>query len=647
MPARFERFSPQNALDLVTRVPGFQIVGGSTGRGFGQGGSNVLINGQRMSGKSIGVGDVLRRIPVKRVRWLERLEASDLNLPGLSGPVVNVVVRDADLSGTWRYEAGFRDGVGPTLSEFSGSLSGTQAGWAWTASLENRPDRFAEEGIESLRNADRELTETRFENTVSESQRQSTSLLLGRDWGNGMTANLNGQYVRQTEDRLEVSRRRPLVGDGRDRRFPFSLEGWEAEIGGDLEWPVAIGQLKLVGLIRHQEDKTDDTSRDARPDGTPLSDRVLRRDTSAGERIVRTEMIWPGHGERDWQVSLEGAFNFLDRTSSLEEAEAGGVPLLVELDGGSTRVEEVRAESFLTLSDKIVDDVAVQVSLGAEYSQLSQTGASSETRSFVRPKGLLALTYDPGGASALNASVERRVGQLNFGDFVSSVNLDEGDTRLGNPELVPDQTWSINFEWERDLGEQSAATLAVFYDTIEDPISRVPLGDSDEGPGNTESATRYGVSLDTTLALDAVGFAGGLLEFSGNWRDGRFEDPVTLESSRLSNSRLSEYEVSFRQDIFGSAWAWGVGYEIERRTPRLRRDQTRRTSQSPGFGSAFVEHKDVFGLVGRLRVQNILDQEEQTRRTVFTDDRPSPVERFEDSMRSSSPSMSLQLRGTF
>ena len=48
-PADFERFSPTTALDMVRRIPGFVIQQGDNRRGLGQGGDNVLINGERVS----------------------------------------------------------------------------------------------------------------------------------------------------------------------------------------------------------------------------------------------------------------------------------------------------------------------------------------------------------------------------------------------------------------------------------------------------------------------------------------------------------------------------------------------------------------------------------------------------------------------
>ena len=92
--AFFDRFFPQNALDLLARVPGFTVQGGADLRGFSGGAGNVLIDGERPTIKAGGLGDFLRRIPADSV---ERIEISrGAQRPGETagqGIVANVVRR--------------------------------------------------------------------------------------------------------------------------------------------------------------------------------------------------------------------------------------------------------------------------------------------------------------------------------------------------------------------------------------------------------------------------------------------------------------------------------------------------------------------------------------------------------------------------
>ena len=51
-PADFARFAPRSALDMVEKLPDFTLLTVSGDRGLGQASENILINGERISGKS-------------------------------------------------------------------------------------------------------------------------------------------------------------------------------------------------------------------------------------------------------------------------------------------------------------------------------------------------------------------------------------------------------------------------------------------------------------------------------------------------------------------------------------------------------------------------------------------------------------------
>lgn len=110
----FSDFAPRTALDMAERVPGFSIPGGNnSGRGLGQGGGNVRINGARISGKSASPQDTLSRIPANTVLRLEILDGASLSIPGLSGDVINVTTKADTFSGTWEWQPELREKQSP------------------------------------------------------------------------------------------------------------------------------------------------------------------------------------------------------------------------------------------------------------------------------------------------------------------------------------------------------------------------------------------------------------------------------------------------------------------------------------------------------------------------------------------------------
>lgn len=76
----FAAFSPQTALDIVKRTPGFVLAeGGSELRGYGGAGGNVLIDGVRPVSKA-GVVDALSRIAASQVARIELIRNASTSL---------------------------------------------------------------------------------------------------------------------------------------------------------------------------------------------------------------------------------------------------------------------------------------------------------------------------------------------------------------------------------------------------------------------------------------------------------------------------------------------------------------------------------------------------------------------------------------
>ena len=246
----------------------------------------------------------------------------------------------------------------------------------------------------------------------------------------------------------------------------------------------------------------------------PQTGAVLTVDRDSSESILRGEFAWVDDGG-DWQMALEGAVNTLDTATSLASL-SNGMFVDVPLTGGTSHVEEKRTEAALVHGRELADGVFVQASLAAEYSEIAQTGPNGKVREFVRPKGFVTVSWSP--ATDWNASLkfERAVGQLDFGDFISSVNLSDesGQQQSGNPEIVPEQSWDLALEANGEIDGLGAVRVKVFGRQIEDLNGSVLFArtvDADgsisvvEGPGNLDGAMAYGLDLSGTLPMDGIG----------------------------------------------------------------------------------------------------------------------------------------------
>lgn len=647
-PEDFLQFNPRTALDMVERIPGFSIQRDDDGsRGLGQASGNVLLNGQRLSGKSNSAEDALARIPAGSVVRIEVREGAELDIPGLSGQVANVVYEGEEgISGTWRWQSRFREDLPPYFDNFSVSLNGSRGALNWTFEVESDPERGANAGEERVFNAAGDLTEVRDDdfNFIADIPKVSGSLA----WkpANGHIANVNGSYQLFQAEVKEISQRFPLGGSEVQRRFTRAEDEWNGELGGDYELALGPGRFKLIGLAKRENSPFVNRLVTASVDGASRSESLFEQTIDEGEYILRSEYAWSPRDGIDWQMAAEGAFNFIDTEAALFTSE-GNAPLTeVALTNATSRVEEERGEITLTHGRQLTPKLNLQVTLGAEQSELSQSGPTGQTRMFTRPKGNVIATYKANDDLTLTTRLEREVGQLNFFDFISSVNLNDDRTNTGNTGIVPSQSWVLELTAERDFGKWGAATLEVFGEDIEDIVDRIPIGTGD-GPGNIDSAWRIGAELSGTLKFDPIGVEGAQLEFEVEVAKSRVDDPLTGESRGINRNLRNFFFLEFRHDIAQTDWAYGVFVERFRGTDFFTLNEIASFENSPAFGFAFVEHKDIRGMTGSMFLGNIFNQQDRARREFYEPNRLGPLTSVEEQRRRFGPVLTLQLEGSF
>ena len=644
----FSQYAPRTALEMVSRIPGFSIQGDDDGsRGFGQASGNVLINGQRVSGKSNGATESLDRISASSVVRLELVDASAFEIAGLSGHVVNVITNgDGAVSGTWRWRARFRDNLPPFYNGLNLTLSGGQGDISWSFEAESSPERGASNGPEFVTDGFGDLIQRREEDFTYAAEYVSVSGSVGWTPASGAIGNLNAKTTLFQPDRKETSKLFPVNGPEGRRLYEGAEDEVFVEVGGDYEFGFGPGRLKAIGLVRREDSPIIDRVFRGNVDGTDISESLFTRDIEEGEYILRTEYGLAFENGSDWQFALEGAFNYLDQQSSLASSEGGSPLELQTLPNANSRVEEQRGEVSVTHGRRLSPSVTGQVSMGAEISELSQSGDASNVRTFTRPKGFASLSWQVDPSLKLVTRLEREVGQLDFFDFVSSVNLSAGNGENGNPEIVPEQSWRLSAQAEKNYGGWGAATLEVFYSDIEDIVDRVPIGTGD-GPGNLDSAWRVGAEWDATLKFDKVGFAGAELSFEGEYFESEVTDPLTGEVRPINDSSKYWMLAEMRQDVPRTDWAWGVGFERWERNPYYRLSETGQEGARPGFGFAYVEHKDLWGMTGQAMIGNVANQNDTFRRQLYDTNRLGNVVRVEDRARDFGPIFTVQLEGKF
>ena len=648
-PEEFDRFAPRSALDMAQQIPGFSIREGGGDRGLGQADTNVLINGQRISGKSNGPVSALQRIPVEEVVQLEIVEGASLDIGGLSGQVLNVITKSTgSITGQFRWSAEWRSfGVPFRWGDGQISLAGGDEKTEWTLSLENDAGRRGDQGLERVFNAAGDVIDIRDEKSSFNSDRVTLSGSFARTADNGNILNLNGQLQGLIFRQGETSERSgPISPVDRSRVFRSTEDDYNYEIGGDYSFALAGGQLKLIGYHSYEDSPTVSSTITSFADGSPDQGSIFTRDSDEGETIVRGEFSFGGLGG-DLQIAAEGVKNFLDINSSFEQLDAAGVPQPVEFDGATARVDVDRAELNLTYSRALATNLQFQASLGAEYSQISQSGAQGQTREFWRPKGFVSFDWRLDDESNLSGRVERSVGQLNFFDFIASTDLDENQVNVTNANLVPPQSWLFELEATQTFGDLGSVNVRGFYEKISDIVDTIPIAGGGQAPGNIDSAMRFGVETELTLLFDPLGLPGLRLDTSFEVTDSSVRDPLLGNKRAISGDEFIDFNLEVRQDFLGTPWAIGGNFRFDERHPSVRLDEFSQRTESPGFGRVFIEHKDVFGMTARFRVGNILDRDNINDRTVFLDRAAGLVDFRERRERRFGTIYSFDIEGSF
>ena len=644
-PADFARFAPRNAMQMLQQVPGFVVREANDGdRGLGQATANVLLNGKRISTKN-GIQNELARYTADTVVRIEIRDASAYEVAGLSGLVANVVVQSNRISGQFSIRPEFRDHVTrPILRRGDISINGALGSLEYSLSAANNGFRGGAGGPTTIRDSALALIETRDERWSNGGDQPVINAKLSlTDW-NGITANAALQWRGNYPEFYERGFR---TGGGLpDRnRFVDNVDTGEfLDLNGDIEFGAGPGSLKLIGLNRTGHRPTSQQVVVDYLDTTPDqgSRNLVLADTL--ERVLRAEYRFVLWG--DWQISAENAFNSLENVSRLFTLTPGGFSE-IPLANGTGNVQEDRYDFALSYGAKLSETVSLRLTGSAEQSTLEQVGAGGKMREFFRPKGQALVTWQAQPWLSVAVKLERQVGQISFGNFLASVNLNNNQSNAGNPDLVPPQVWLSEIETNATLGAWGNTMLRLYAHQVEDIIDTIPIGATGESIGNLPSARRHGVEWKTTLNFDPLGWQGAKLDSRIQAQDSSVRDPLTGLKRPISDTLNFTASFNLRWDIPDTDWAVSGNWEYYEQNYGYRLSEVGRQWEGPVWASIFVEHKNIFGLVGRVSINNLFDADSTWNRTVYAGRRTGPISFIEYRNRPIGHIFSFSISGTF
>jgi hypothetical protein len=657
----FGRYQPNTALDMVERVPGFQINDGADKRGFGSAVGNILINDRYPSAKQDSLTNILDRIPASQVERVDLIRGRVRGIDLLGNAVVASVILRADMPATTRWDAMVRKNFdhSPLTVRGSVSISDQIGDIDYNAGVDYRKFASGEFGTEDIIDGNDVLIEKRFEDSFL-SGGEGNGNINAVTWFGKTLTKFNLKYGFEDRQNEATSVRVPQAPGGIAREDFFFDRGKQRllEVSADGE-RIMNPDLVAKGLLLYTRETNDTVSTEQRIDagGTQILFRAADADVLETESIARLEFDWTGWTNHDVRMNLEGARNVIEGELVLTE-DTGGGPVEVPVPGANTRVEENRGD-ILVSDTWFVNKYELNYGLGAETSTISQTGDVTLKRSFFFLKPQASVTYSPTQERQTRFRLAREIAQLDFRDFVSATVFQDDDVALGNPNLKPESTWVAELSEERRFGELSVVKLTGFHHWISDVQDLLPLTPDFEVPGNIGDGRRWGVQLEATIPLERIGLTGARLDVELRWQDSTVTDPVTGNDRVLSGvgnpSKPLTFEgehryafaVGFRQDLEESriAWGWDVRNRAEGQLFKVNELDVRDEGTEL---NVFLETTRWLGLKINLSGNNLLDLEQLRHRTIYVGERElTPIDRRELTDRTDGRRIVLTVSGSF
>ena len=547
----FTAARPATAMDMINRLPGFSFDGGDGSRGFSGNSGNVLIDGKRPTSKTDGLSAVLSRIVSGDVERIDVIHGSTagIDMQGKS-VMANLVRKETPSTNIVALANETFFVTGRAIPGAALQYSHTEGERSYDLSVRRDPKYNDDMGEARITNID----PTGMAAATEETRRGSggniglngaiKTPLAGGDFGANATVNQS-----------EFSSGTLYDYAAGPQNYASTSRNQNGEVGASYELPLGktVLGVELLQRLGHSVSTQllDDSGADERFSSL--------RDT--GESITRFTLRQP----LSPSVALEGggevAYNFL-RGRSLY-TQGGTVQVLPSSD---VNVSERRGEAFIQASWQLDKSLMLDAGVRAEYSTISESGDAALTRSFFYPKPRAVLTWNMDDHSLVRLRVEHRLGQLNFGDFISSANLTQGNVTAGNPDLHPDQRWQYELAYEFHFWDQGALTVGLVHQDIDNLLDLKPLSDATsqlfDVRGNIGSGRSDTLSVRATLPtgrlLDLL--AGARLNIAGNWRDSAVTDPLTGLRRRFAYEEATSYSVNFTQDLEALRSTWAVYY---------------------------------------------------------------------------------------
>jgi hypothetical protein len=681
----FAEFNPITAQDMVNRIPG---VGGATGSGGGfgggagggnggrglggGGGSEIIINGKRMAGKSNQASGQLDRITAGQVDYIELIRGTsgDLDVRG-SGVVVNVILLEELSATAVNVEINmdrYADGESQPGGSFaiSGNLSGL--GYVLSAVAEPRYDHRIT--YEDSMLGDFTANDAIREDQIREQTSYDYSANLDYEFRPNSSARLNALYS-QNDNPTSLARRTvnrrvyPYTIALQREELPGERDNWE--IGADYELRTEQGS-RFKGLVISNQGNVDSIRKrfdvaDVADEGSEELTLFLDTGSVTKERIARGSYTFDFFESQDVEIGIERAQTILDSRLAYGVVDAAGTPdpslgglVAQSVSNAISTVEEMRYEPFLIHNWQLSSQMSLETSMLYESSEISQSGKTSLSRDFGFFKPKVDFRYDLTPQLQIRATVEKRVRQLRFGDFVASNDDQDNDSNVlgGNENLKPEWLWAYDLKGEYRLpNDVGVVSAGVWYHEHFNVIERIDATVDEDNlqsiAGNIGDGHMYGLTAAASIRMRMISMPNLLITANFNVKDSSVIDPFLGIDRRFANFDRGRLRLGMRHDVTSLGMSYGMEWNnrFDANIKRYEIDDIELRAGDPNV-TAFVQFVDRRGITYRFDARNANDNMQCRERQRFVGRVSDGIlEEIEDNCGGSGRTLSLKINGNF
>jgi hypothetical protein len=654
----FENFTPVTALDMVQRVPGFSVSDGDTSRrGLGDSFGNVLINGARPSNKSLQLETVLQRIPFDNVAGIELIQEAmpEYEMRGHARLVNVILTESSGGSGSYDLQTLYFDSgrVGQSV-DLSYTTNSGPVELTFGLDVNVHGNRLSRDWERFDANGDLFETQTdgdqrrQFWGTFTASMNwvidDSSSLRLDAQvnpwsWHRANT----GTVYAPGPTGLATSRyeRNATQNHGRNR----SLSGTYQR---DLTDTLSMQTMVLIDRENGEDGPEPYETYDVVTGF--LGSTIVEFQEANEESVLRQTFAWIPHTDHQIEFGAESAINARDTELALFEDD-GLVITQLPLAVANTRVEETRSEVFATHVWSINDRLSLDSGLRFETSEINQTGDAEQSRSFSYAKPSVTLNWRQNDQDRLRISGRRDIDQLQFGRFASSVSVTDNQSTLGNPNYVPQQSWTLEGEWEHRFGDDGSFSFLLGHDWIQDLDGRLPVTTPTgifDTFGNIGDGRRLRAVAAISTGLDAIGLSNAVIDADIGWTNSRVDDPLTGTERAFFGTSEWRLNLDYRQSFPAQQLAWGWDYHWRSDYEMFFASQYHLHDDDDGDLDIYVETTRWLSVTARLGVNEALASGNDRYRIFYDGSRADDIVTGSERRNAKrGPTWYVQLRGTF